>query len=92
MKILGIDGQAGMKLIFGTTVAGEKGKVGKEDKVIFSFCFWFFLYIKWFLGVLGLFVAKVHLGCVLFNPGLRDLGLRPGRMVLSEGFDRNKWE
>lgn len=39
MKILGIDGQADMKLIFGTTAAEEKGKVGKEDKVIFSFIF-----------------------------------------------------
>jgi hypothetical protein len=46
MKILGIDGQAGMKLIFGTTVAGEKGKVGKEDKVIFCFCFCFFFLKK----------------------------------------------
>jgi hypothetical protein len=35
MNILGIDGQADMKLIFGTTAAEEKGKVGKEDKVIF---------------------------------------------------------
>jgi hypothetical protein len=42
MKILGIDGQAGMKLIFGTTVAGEKGKLGTEHKVIFFFCFFFF--------------------------------------------------
>ena len=25
-----------MKLIFGTTAAEEKGKVGKDDKVIFS--------------------------------------------------------
>jgi hypothetical protein len=88
MKILGIDGQAGMKLIFGTTVAGEKGKVGKEDKVIFCFFLFFFFKKKKkkVLGFLGLLVAKVHLGCVLFNPGLQDLGLRPGRMVLSEGF------
>ena len=41
VKISDIGGQADMKHIFGTTVAEEKGKVGKEDKV--KICFFFFL-------------------------------------------------
>ena len=42
-----IGGQADMKHIFGTTVAEEKGKVGKEDKV--KICFLFFSILR-FLG------------------------------------------
>lgn len=38
-KTLGIVGRVDMKLICGTTVAEEKGKLGKEDKVIFFLCF-----------------------------------------------------
>ena len=65
--ILGIGGQVDMKLIFGTIVAEEKGKVGKEDKVIFIHLF--------FIRVLG-FVTNVRLGCVPLGP--RDLGLGLG--------------
>lgn len=43
VKISDIGGQADMKHIFGTIVAEEKGKVGKEDKVkIFVFLFFLF--------------------------------------------------
>ena len=49
VKISDIGGQADMKHIFVTTVAEEKGKVGKEDKV--KFCFFIFIFsILRFLG------------------------------------------
>lgn len=57
MKISDIGGQADMKHIFGTIVAEEKGKVGKEDKVkifVYLFIFYFF-YFKVF-RVSGLFM------------------------------------
>ena len=41
-----IDGLVDMKLICGITVAEERVRVGKEDKVIsFFFFFFFFLYL-----------------------------------------------
>lgn len=39
----GTDGRVDMKLICGTIAAEEKGRAGKDDKVILWFIFFFFL-------------------------------------------------